>query len=474
MIDRFDELLAAAGPVCVQSRSQARLRCHLLAQLVCLGQHTVTGLLTTTGQQQQDWSAAYRFYAAPRLDPQPLFTAIRRQIEAAGDPHQPLIVAVDDSLLRKRGRRIPGTAWRLDPLGAPFQVRFVWAQRVLQFAVVWPEGNEGAARTIPIDFTQAPTLPRPRRNADPAAWASYRQQCRQTNINCQAARRIEQLQHQRQAEGAGRPLWLIVDGRFTNRTFLKQLPPTVVTIGRIRGDARLAEALPAARPTSRGGRPRAYGRALPTPEQLRQDPLVPWQSVRAFAAGRQHEFRVKLWRPIRWRATGAQRALQLVVIAPLGYRLNRRSRVLYRKPAYLICTDPTVAVAQLLQAYLWRWGIEVNFRDEKTLLGVGQARVRNAHSVQTVPATAVAAYAMLLWAATRAGPPTSLPPPAWHRPRPDHHLSCATLINQLRQELWAPALRRGFDHFPVRHPLTQKPQKPQPDLASALFYAIAG
>lgn len=27
---------------------------------------------------------------------------------------------------------------------------------------------------------------------------------------------------------------------------------------------------------------------------------------------------------------------------------------------------------------LWRWGIEVNFRDEKTLLGTGEAQVRTA------------------------------------------------------------------------------------------------
>ena len=466
--------MAEAGPVCAQRRSQARLRAHLLAQLVCLGQHTVTGLLTTTGQQQQDWSAAYRLYAADRVDPQPLFTAVRRQIETAGAADQPLVVAVDDSLLRKRGRQIPGTAWRVDPLGAPFQVSFVWAQRVLQLAAVWPEGDDGAARTVPIDFTQAPSLPRPRRTASAAAWATYRKQCHQTNINCQAVRRIEQLQHQRHAEGALRPLWLTVDGRFTNRTFLKKLSPEVVTIGRIRGDARLYQAVEPAIPTTKGGRPRYYGRALPTPEQLRQDPMIPWQTVRAYAAGRQHDFRLKVLRPVRWRGTGAKRALQLVVIAPLGYRLNRHSRVLYRKPAYLICTDPTVAVAQLLQAYLWRWGIEVNFRDEKTLLGVGQARVRNPHSVQNVPATAVAAYAMLLWAAIRADAPTPLPPPAWQRPRSDRHRTCATLINQLRHELWATALRPGFDSFSSPESSTLKPQKPQPDLGSALFYAIAG
>ena len=91
--------------------------------------------------------------------------------------------------------------------------------------------------------------------------------------------------------------------------------------------------------------------------------------------------------------------MQLVVVAPLGYRLRKNSKLLYRKPAYLICTDSQLAIEALLQAYLWRWDIEVNFRDEKTLLGVGQAQVRHPVSAQSVPALAVAAYALLLLAA---------------------------------------------------------------------------
>jgi hypothetical protein len=38
----------------------------------------------------------------------------------------------------------------------------------------------------------------------------------------------------------------------------------------------------------------------------------------------------------------------------------------------------------------------VNFRDEKTILGVGEAQVRKKEAVQKVPALAVAAYATLL------------------------------------------------------------------------------
>jgi hypothetical protein len=119
-------------------------------------------------------------------------------------------------------------------------------------------------------------------------------------------------------------------------------------------------------------------------------------------------------------------------------------------------------------------GFEVNFRDEKTLLGVGQARVRNPRAVQHVPAIAVASYAMLLMAATRAQGSLRLPPPAWrHAPR-SSHATTASLINQLRYELWADALRPGLCDFMNRPTAHQKSQEPIPHLESAVFYALTG
>ena len=79
-------------------------------------------------------------------------------------------------------------------------------------------------------------------------------------------------------------------------------------------------------------------------------------------------------------------------------RASRRSKLERREPACLICTDPEIPLQELLQVYRWRWDIEVNFRDEKTILGVGQARVRSEASNQNAPALAVAAYAMPLLA----------------------------------------------------------------------------
>jgi len=87
----------------------------------------------------------------------------------------------------------------------------------------------------------------------------------------------------------------------------------------------------------------------------------------------------------------------LILIKAAGYRLCKGGKLLYREPAFLITTDLTTPAAELIAAYLARWEVEVNFRDEKTLLGVGQAQVRNPRAVARAPAFLVACYALLLW-----------------------------------------------------------------------------
>jgi len=68
------------------------------------------------------------------------------------------------------------------------------------------------------------------------------------------------------------------------------------------------------------------------------------------------------------------------------YRFKNGGKLLYRQPAFLVCTDPQMALEDFLQDFLWRWDFEVNFRDEKTHLGVEQAQVRTEASNQNGPA----------------------------------------------------------------------------------------
>ena len=116
--------------------------------------------------------------------------------------------------------------------------------------------------------------------------------------------------------------------------------------------------------------------------------------------GPDHPWRALEYKELRqvcWPKATADRPLRLIVIKPAGYRLRKGSKLLYREPAFWITTDLITPASELMAAYLARWEVEVNFRDEKTILGVGQAQVRHPQSVARAPAFLVACYAMLLW-----------------------------------------------------------------------------
>ena len=447
-----------------------RVRAHLLAQLVCLGRHTVTGLLATNGQLQSDWSADYRLYSRHRIEPAELFSQVRRGVQQSLGTQEALTVAMDDSILRKSGRKIPGVGYRRDPLSPPFHVNLVRGMRFVQLSALSRQ-RDGFSRMIPIDFQQAPLPARPSPQASAEQQQAYKRALATANINCVGLERVATLRRQLDEDPClpARHLRVVVDGRFTNAKLLKNLPPKTTLIGRIRRDAKLFW-LPQGQATT--GRKRLYGQAAPTPQELLSDPGVEFQLLQAQLGARSCQFRVKLLGPLRALQAGGNQNLQLLVIAPLGYRLRKGSKLLYRQPAFLICSDPELDSQSLLQSYLWRWDIEINFRDQKTLLGIGEAQVRNPHSVQSQPAVAVAAYGLLLLAAAQANL-QALSQPKWRPDSEPKRLSTASLINLLRHELWNASITKTFSHFRSDPGDDHNPLKPQPDLRSALFYAAA-
>lgn len=447
----------------------------MLAHLLCPGRHTVTSLITTFGNQFKDWTADYSLYARGRVNPGVLFRRIRQEVEGLLPPSRPLCVAIDDTILRKTGKKIPATAYRKDPLGPPFNVNLVWSQRMLQLSAAVVCGNN-EARMIPIGFEDASTPRKPRKTASAGELRAYREVMKQRNLNAVATDTLKQLQKQRAGEcnGTAPVLHALVDGSFTNKKVLRHVPENTVIIGRIRKDAKLNK-----KPGEQAarGRKRIYGEDLPTPEQIRKDETIAWIKVRARAAGKWHNFEIKTVAPVRWRAAGEQ-DLRLVVIRPVGYRLRKGGKLLYRQPAYLICTDVNLSLEDILQEYIWRWDIEVNHRDEKTILGVGQAQVRNENSVTSIPATAVAAYAMLHLAAIKAygknGKPGVIPEALWRDPSKKQRASTQDLINELRRELWAAAIRpEVLTDFMTRASQPKKSVKCGPDLCSSLFAMTA-
>ena len=74
-------LLGGIESLLKASAASARIRQHVLSQLLCLGRHTVTGVLGTAGRLFCDWTADCRMYSAqPRLEPQALFAPVRQAL----------------------------------------------------------------------------------------------------------------------------------------------------------------------------------------------------------------------------------------------------------------------------------------------------------------------------------------------------------------------------------------------------------
>ena len=322
----------------------------------------------------------------------------------------------------------------------------------------------GRARGIPVDFIHAPSPPKPKKNAPPEQWQEYRQQQSLCKVSTVAAGRLRQLR--RQVES--RKIICAVDGGFTNQTVFRDIPDNTVLIGRIRKDAHLFTP-PETPITPQRGRRRWYGQSLPTPEEVRKDESIPWKKVEAYASGKRHQFEVKHLQAVRWKGSG-DKTVQVVIVRPLAYRPRKGSRLLYRNPVYLLCTDATLPLEKILQSYLWRWEIELNFRDEKTVMGTGQAQVRKAESVESVPQLVVASYAYLLIAGT-AAKTSALPRPKWQRPRPEERTTTQMMQNVFRAQLWKIAIDANKTHFVNTTTATRTQFYSDNSLKNAVCYA---
>lgn len=97
---------------------------------------TITSALEWLGAQNQQWSSVYRLLSEARCLREKLFAPILQGVmQLHPDPSIPIYVGQDDTLIRKSGRKIPGTSIARDPLSPPFHPNLVLGQRFLQTSV---------------------------------------------------------------------------------------------------------------------------------------------------------------------------------------------------------------------------------------------------------------------------------------------------------------------------------------------------
>jgi hypothetical protein len=378
-----------------------RARSHmpeLTLGLLCADRpKTVTSVLEWLGRRQQDWSPYYRLLSQDKWCEDDLFRPILHSCcQLAGTPGAPFISAQDDTLARKTGRQIPGTSFARDPMSPPFHVNLIQGQRFLQTAAMLATaGPVPLYRSVPVAFEHAPPLKAPKRATEEQKQA-VREARKKQNLGTIAAAELERLRLELDHCSGGLERLLInsVDGGFANRTYLRSIPARTAVVARIRRDAHFRAFLPL--PQRRGSR--KYGPDLPTPEQMLADPAVPLQTMEVAAGGKLHTLKFKVVEQVCWPGVTGDTPIRVILIKPLGYRLRQHGRLLYRQPAFLVAVGADADLRDLIQAYFARWQIEVSFRDEKSLLGLGEAQLWHPESVHRGPALLVACYSCLLLA----------------------------------------------------------------------------
>ena len=448
------EQTARWASVFPQERSLQRAIALAFGILCGVGRRTLTRAIAFHGNTQKDWSADYKVFSRSPWEPRALFHPILEQ--AIQEHHlQRIVISTDDTRVWRTGKHVPQTQWHRDPMGPAFQVNLRWGHRFLQSSVVLPlylQDQTSSSRSIPIRFEMAPVVKKPAKNASEDELKAYRDLKKQKNLSVQfvvltqeVRQRLNQTGHQ------AKRLVQVGDGSFCNRTVFAQdwEAQNVTLVVRCRKDIVLCRRAP-------GKGRRFYGRTKFTPEQVRRrDSRARWQKAQIFHGGAYREVRYKELTRVYWQGGARQRVVRLLVVAPVGYRTSKNGRKYYRQPAYLLTTDLTTPAVELLQAYFDRWGIEVNHRDEKDILGVGQAQVWNKDSVSKVPALLVAMYSWLQLAGLKCYGPTRTevyePLPKWRRgaKRP----SCLDLVTLLRKQLAENPVAFATAKTPATYPM---------------------
>ena len=433
LLAAFLEIVSDWRAVFPQQRTFQRAVRQALGSLVCLGRRCLSRIICTWGGQNRSWSAEYFLHSRCQWQPQDLFAPILRRV-LPYCPGRLVGVAVDDTRLPKTGRCIAQAFYQRDPLSPPFHVNIRLGLRFLQASLLVPLHRIApvGTRAMPIHFEEVSRVKKPGRKAQPEDWQAYKLAVKQHNLSHSFVAMIGHLRQALDAAGGETKILVLAsDGSFCNRTCLRAPRERTELLVRARKDAVLCLPAPS-------GSRRFYDTHKFTPEQVRQDESRAWKTTKIFYGGKRRKVRYKEVTLVYWQRGAGKIPLRLIVVAPTPYRKRKSGKLYYRQPAYLLTTDLKSSVKQLLQIYFDRWQIEVNHRDEKDTLGVGQAQLWNVTSVPKQPVLSVAAYSALLllaslqvFGAERGA--AYAPLPKWRRNA--YRPSCLDLIALLRKEM---------------------------------------
>ena len=411
-----------------------------------VGQISRTGLRCVTGmlvgaRLSGVWHHArsHRFFSTARWSMDELGLRLAELIvQRFCEPDAAVLVAVDDTLLHRLGRKIHACFWHHDATANSDKAAVAWGNNWVVVGICVKLVFLERSVCLPVLFR----LWQPRREQ----FAKHDKPDPERAGKPQLVREMVDLLA---ARLPGRHIDVVGDAAYATEAW-RGLPGRVTITSRLRSNAAVYDLRPPR--TGKRGRPRKWGRRLPSLAEIATDPTTQWaeQAVRRYGKTETLKLHVIdcLWEPL-----GPDTPVRVIIVKddtkPCGYQLA------------LITTDPTAAPAEIVERYSDRWPIEVCFEEGKELFGVGDARNRTRKAVErTVPFQFLAMTLAIIWYALSGHHPADVDE---HRARAPWYLtktapSFADMLAKLRRVIIASQFHPGQGRTPTTQEITQVQQ----------------
>jgi DDE superfamily endonuclease len=357
-------LLAVFSPLFTAPsfRTFTALACGFLAQS---GKRTVCGMLTGAGLSRA-WphDRAHYFFSRARWNPDDLGICVAKLVIGLLAPDgEPVEVLIDDTLFRRRGKRVWAASWFHDGSAqGPAKTGYGNNWVVLAVRIRLPMISRPVAVPVMAKLVIKDTMSSSR------LWLARRMVTR-------LARELP-----------GRQLHVTADSAYAGEE-LRHLPDGVTWTTRLRSNAALHD-LPPER-TGKRGRPRKKGGRLPALAKIAT--AAAFSQVTVTRYGKTETIAVHAFTCLWYSVTGT---------APVTVILIRdKSKTGF--DLALVTTEKNPDVAAVIERYAARWSIEVAIEDAKQLFSTGQARNRTARAVErTIPFMLACQAIAVCWYAT--------------------------------------------------------------------------
>ena len=424
---------------CFSRPTYQTFRALVVGQISQTGLRTVTGMLVGC-RLSAVWhhARAHRFFSGARWSADELGLRLAGLIaERFLEPGAPVLVAVDDTLLHRLGRKIHATFWHHDATANSDKAAVAWGNNWVVIGIVVKLAFLERSVCLPVMFR---------------LWQPKRKQFAKGKSDPERPGKVELAREMLDLLAARLPerkIDLVGDAAYATEAW-RGLSGRVTITSRLRSNAAIYE--PAPPPTGKQGRPRKWGQRLPRLARIALDPATQWTAHAVRRYGKTETLMLHtidcLWGPL-----GAETSVRVILVQDAakssGYQIA------------LITTDLDASAAEIVERYADRWPIEVCFEEGKELFGVGDARNRARKAVErTVPFQFLAMTIAIIWYAASGHHPDVV---AEHRARSPWYLtkttpSFADMLAKLRRVIIATQYHPGQAQTPTPAEIQQVQQ----------------